>query len=109
MWFDSPSANRYSRVLDLAGRAAGFILYEVVDAAHFADGPVGVLILGGIDPDQAGRGLGTALWRGVLDDLATRARWASATVIAENSPIVNLYAKLGFRFSSTEITLHRWY
>ena len=70
---------------------------------------IAALVLGGVDPALSGKGLGTRLYCDLMDELQQRADYASVTIVARNSAVLNLYNKLGFRISSAgEVTLHRW-
>lgn len=60
-----------------------------------------------LDPDLAGQGLGESVWRSMiafhkaqgLDRLVTK-------IAVRNTVVMNLYAKLGFRFEAPEMTFH---
>lgn len=60
-----------------------------------------------IAPDSQGRGLGMALWQTMLDrHRAEGATTVSTTISGHNLAAINLYARLGFTFASTEMTFH---
>lgn len=60
-----------------------------------------------VNPDFKGKQLGMAIWRTMMayhrnsgmDSIIT-------TVSARNTPVLNLYSKLNFRFAPPEVTLH---
>lgn len=60
-----------------------------------------------IAPAWQGRGIGRALW----SSMAVRHRDAGlqrieTTISAHNAPVINLYARLGFRFQPADMTFH---
>lgn len=60
-----------------------------------------------IAPGWQGRGVGTALWRGMIARHHAAGRTAVETTISgHNTPVINLYARLGFRFQPPESTFH---
>jgi RimJ/RimL family protein N-acetyltransferase len=60
-----------------------------------------------IAPGWQGRGVGTALWKGMIARHHAAGRTAVETTIsAHNTPVINLYARLGFRFQPPETTFH---
>lgn len=60
-----------------------------------------------IAPGWQGRGIGTALWKGMVARHHATGRTAVETTIsAHNTPVINLYARLGFRFQPPEMTFH---
>ncbi len=63
--------------------------------------------LNAIAPDAQGQGYGERCWRAMMD-LAREQGCASvaSSVIARNNRVVNLYAKLGFRFMAPSMTFH---
>ncbi|MCB2263498.1 MAG: GNAT family N-acetyltransferase [Candidatus Thiosymbion ectosymbiont of Robbea hypermnestra] len=63
--------------------------------------------LGAIDPAWQGRGYGERVWRALLRYCRDAGRDGVVTSIpARNVAILNLYAKLGFRFRRPEATFH---
>jgi len=107
-WHKEDRPGRHSVVLVVDGSVAGFLLYEVSARTH-GGATIGDLVLGGLDPDAAGKGNGFMLWCDVLDALQPHAQFAPATVAAANPTVVNMYAKLGFHVTSSgEVTLHWW-
>ena len=108
-WHAGPSSNQYSRVLIVEGAVAGFVMFEVVKSPSPDGEAITTLVLGGVDPSKSHRGYGTRLWCDVLDVSAGASRFVSATVSAANPTVVNMYAKLGFRLTSSgEVTMHWW-
>lgn len=79
----------------------GFFVIE-----NRADGTV-YWHLTAVNPDLKGQKVGTEVWRAMIayhrkagmDCILT-------TISARNTPVLNLYSKLNFRFSPPEITLH---
>lgn len=60
-----------------------------------------------LDPTRAGVGLGEQVWRAMLDYQASLGTTEVKTKIAlRNTVVMNLYAKLGFRFEHPEMTFH---
>ena len=60
-----------------------------------------------IAPASQGKGIGKRLWsamvRRCVDSGASR---IETTISAHNTPVMNIYAGLGFRFGSPRLTLH---
>lgn len=108
-WHAEPRPERSSRVLLAGGAVVGFFMIELTRPLGSAGVAVAVIVLNAIDPAEAGQGFGYALYRESLDAASKQAGFASATIAAANTPVVNLYAKLGFRITTGgELTLHRW-
>lgn len=62
-----------------------------------------------IAPAFQGQGLGKHAWRAVVSYCRDwGARSIRTRITASNIPVLNLYARLGFRFVESEITLHWW-
>jgi ribosomal protein S18 acetylase RimI-like enzyme len=56
-----------------------------------------------------GRGVGRALWRGMIArHQAAGVRRIVTTVSAHNTAVINLYAGFGFRFTAPRATFHWW-
>ena len=109
-WHQAPPRGARSRVLLGEGQVAGFFMYRVegpspaLNNVRTAD-----LVLGSVDPQHAGKGLGWRLYCDTVDDLKPQADVVHVLVVTRNAPVVNLYMKLGFRFSAGgQVTLHRW-
>lgn len=107
-WFAAHRGNARETVIDVDGKPAGFILYDIVDAPEFERGPVAAIVLSAVDPELQGRGLGLTLWRGTMKRMQAEAAYVTTVMTASNTSVFGLYVKLGFSFSSNEVTLHRW-
>jgi RimJ/RimL family protein N-acetyltransferase len=60
-----------------------------------------------IAPAFQGRGYGKRVWREMLHFHQREGmKQIATTIAARNTPVLNLYASLGFRFQPPEITLH---
>jgi GNAT superfamily N-acetyltransferase len=71
------------------------------------DGDTADLRLAGVRADLQGGAIGYGLYAAVLEWLRENGvRRATARFSATNTPVLNLYASLGFSFSSPEIVLH---
>jgi len=69
----------------------------------------GHLILAGFARAYAGSGLGDYFWLGVLQRLQEKGVDAVHTRISMNNvPVVNLYARLGFKFRNPAAVFHYW-
>jgi len=108
-WHARPPVGARSRVVIADGRVAGFFIFKVTPPGEGLDWPVCHLVLGGMHPDYAGKGIGYTMYCDVIDDVAPDCRFATVTVASINPAVVNLYYKLGFRITSGGVvTLHRW-
>lgn len=86
-----------------ADSIAGFFVIE-----NKPDGTV-YWHLTAINPDFKGRKVGTEVWRAMMTFHQKAGMDCILTTIsARNTPALNLYSKLNFRFSPPEITLH-WF
>jgi len=103
-WVRTSFANPSHQVLkaEIDGSIAGFfVIEERSDATAYWH-------LTAISPAFQRRGIGKALWRAMLArhrDAGLRA--VETTVSAHNTPVLNLYAQLGFRLQPGGTTLHR--
>lgn len=80
----------------------GFFIVE-----HRPDGSV-YWHLTAIAPRWQGRGVGLSLWQTMLRrHKAEGATSVGTTISGHNAPAMNLYARLGFSFSSAQMTFHR--
>ena len=62
-----------------------------------------------VAPEWQGRGVGQRIWQAVIArHQAAGVRRIETTVSAHNTPIINLYAGLGFRFTAPQVTFHWW-
>lgn len=108
-WHADPPEGARSRVIVVDGRVSGFFMYRFVEPAGLPGRTVTDLVLGGMAPDMAGRGQGYRMYCDVMDDAAAHTEYGRVTVVTANVAVVNLYTKLGFRFSTGgEVTLHKW-
>jgi len=65
-------------------------------------------LLTAIDPVRRGEGLGKRVWSAMLDyHLERQIETVTTTISAQNVPVMNLYASLGFRYLPPEMTFHR--
>lgn len=88
------------KAVDAAGTIVAFFIIE-----RRADGSA-YWHLTAVSPECQGRGLGHALWRSMVARHATQGIERVATTIsARNIPVINLYAKLGWRFVDCQTTL----
>ena len=79
------------------GEVAGFIAHEG-----------GKLVLHALGERHRGRGLAKHLWSAVCEDLARQGvAELSSSISAVNTPALNLYAALGFRFRNPVDVYHR--
>lgn len=75
----------------------------------FMASSAGDLLLAGFARKYASAGLGQYFWLSVLQDLNAAGVQSVSTVIStSNIPILNLYARLGFRFREPRSTFHLW-
>jgi ribosomal protein S18 acetylase RimI-like enzyme len=85
-------------LLILAGDCVGFMARKEEN-----------LILAGFSRRHVGSGLGDFLWLSVLQRLQTLGLNQCYTLIsANNTAVLNLYARLGFKFKDPAVTLHYW-
>lgn len=67
------------------------------------------LILAGFAQRYIKSGLGDFLWLSVLEDMHKQGIAQTHTCIsANNTPVLNLYVRLGFKFKDPSVTLHYW-
>ena len=60
-----------------------------------------------IAPAWQGKGIGTSLWRTMLiRHRSERAPFVETTISGHNTPVINLYSRLGFTFASAQMTFH---
>lgn len=82
----------------------------------YASNPIGFmarkdanLILAGFAKKYVNSGLGDFLWLSVLEDMKRQGIHQTHTMIsANNTSVMNLYARLGFKFKNPAVTLHYW-
>lgn len=102
-WVRTSLANPEHQVLKatLDGALVGFFVVEEADAAAYWH-------LTAMAPAFQGRGLGESLWRAmVARHRETGIRVVETSISAHNVAVINLYAKLGFRFGEAQMTFHR--
>jgi hypothetical protein len=116
-WHADPPPGARSRVIVVDGRVSGFFMYRFIDPVGLArhtgieseNRRVTDLVLGGMAPDMAGRGQGYRMYCDVMDDAAANTEYGRVTIVTANVAVLNLYMKLGFRFSTGgEVTFHKW-
>jgi RimJ/RimL family protein N-acetyltransferase len=108
-WHADPPSGARSRVIVIDGRVCGFFMYRFFEPAGVPGRRVTDLVLGGMAPGAAGRGQGYRMYCDVMDDAAENTHYGRVTIVTANVAVLNLYAKLGFRFTTGgEVTLHRW-
>ncbi len=97
---DRPTPGTRVYVLGPAGRPLGFLHAEL-------NGTAADLRLGGVDPESNPGFAGYQLYLSVLHALAAEgAARVVAQVSATNAAVLNVYAALGFRFSTPELVFH---
>lgn len=100
LWTDDllDDATVIVRVLLLGAEPIGFMISRK-----------GQLLLAGFSRRYAGAGLGEFLWLSSLSALYDDGVMQVRTVISTNNvPVLNLYARLGFRLGEPRSTFHRW-
>jgi RimJ/RimL family protein N-acetyltransferase len=101
-WVRSSFANPDHQVLKatLDGALVGFFVVEEADAAAYWH-------LTAMAPAFQGRGIGESLWRAMMArHRLAGVRAVETTISAHNVAVINLYAKLGFRFGEAQMTFH---
>jgi RimJ/RimL family protein N-acetyltransferase len=102
-WVRRAFENPNQRVLKCvrAGDIVGFFVVETSEPG----GRFWSLI--GFDPEFAGRGLGYSTWTAMLRyHQLEGVQKITTSISSHNVAVMNLYVKLGFRFSEPQITLH---
>ena len=102
-WVRTSFANPHHQVLkaEIDGAIAGFFVVE-----PRSDGTA-YWHLTAIAPGFQNRGIGKALWLAMLARHRQAGMLAVETTVSmHNTAVLNLYARLGFRFSSAEMTFH---
>lgn len=108
-WYADQSPSRFSRVLVLNGEVAGFFMFELLRLSGRTGDVVAGIVLNGVDSSRSGLGYGFKMYCDALDVASEAASYATTTVTAANPAVLNLYGKLGFRFTSGgEVTMHWW-
>lgn len=93
-------AQRLLKVLD-RGRLVAFFIIEIrSDQSSYWH-------LTAIAPEWQGKGYGQRVWLKMLAYCREQgSQYVSTTISARNTPVLNLYSKLQFRFSPPEMTFH---
>jgi ribosomal protein S18 acetylase RimI-like enzyme len=91
-------------VLEMNGRACGFI------TCHLLDASTGQCRLGGLSSELRGRGLGQQLYEAALRWFAQRGVETVVYVTqARNTRAQRLFQRLGFLLHSTQLWYHKWF
>jgi RimJ/RimL family protein N-acetyltransferase len=101
-WMDNAFASPEQRVVkcSLDGQIVGFFVIEERGQGHC------FWSLNGLAPGLEGKGLGKRVWRAMLHwHRGQGADTISTSISSHNVPVLNLYAKLGFRFPPPSLTL----
>jgi ribosomal protein S18 acetylase RimI-like enzyme len=78
------------------------------ETAGFIGHEGGKLVLHALGAQHRGRGIAKYLWSSICEDLARKgATEISSSISAANTPALNLYASLGFRFRNPVDIYHR--
>ena len=118
-WVESSFAGSRQTVLKatLGGELAGFFIVEDLaspgdaeapgDGGPAASGHGAYWHLTAIAPAWQGRGIGRSVWQAMLRRARSEgAAWVRTTISGHNVAVLNLYARLGFRFTSPRLTFH---
>lgn len=90
---------------DASGELVGYHWTKLTETPERTTGEVYVL---GVDPGQAGRGIGRALLRAGIIHMRTRgAQLIDLYVEAANQPVVQMYRSAGFEVSHTDVAYGR--
>ncbi len=105
-WHEDAAADKWSWVLLVEGRVAGFILFDIPSRPSRR---VARVVLDCVSPEHAGRGYGHKMQCDVLDHLSGRVDYVSSVIATRNVAALAMNIRLGFRFSNGgEATFHRW-
>jgi RimJ/RimL family protein N-acetyltransferase len=86
--------------ITVAGRLLAFFLVESRDGSTYWH-------LTAVAPQWQGRGYGLRVWQAMLrHHQADACQQVTTTISARNVAVLNLYAKLNFRFTPPEMTFH---
>lgn len=98
-FYDSKQILLKARLLD--GRTVAFFVVENKD-----DGSV-YWHLTAVSPDFQGKKLGYHIWMAMINyHKVAGIEGIRTTISARNTPVLNLYSKLNFRFAPPEMTFH---
>jgi len=101
-WVRSSLANPDHQVLKatLGGALVGFFVVEETNETAYWH-------LTAMAPPFQGQGIGESLWRAMMArHRQAGMRVVETTISAHNVAVINLYAKLGFRFGEAQMTFH---
>ncbi len=107
--------NRYKEnpenvyVLDHNGDIIGFFAVLIEDLSKYFGLKTSYLELAGISDKYRGKGYDLILFRSMINILKDKVEIIDTDFIVENTPIFNIYAKLGFKFVNSKITMHKWF
>lgn len=102
-WVESSFTSSSQNLLKLVecDQIVGFFIFETLQGAEV------YWHLTAISPRNQGRGLGQRGWKSVIEyHRQNGASKVSTTIAAMNVPVLNLYSKLNFKFSTPEATFH---
>jgi ribosomal protein S18 acetylase RimI-like enzyme len=98
---EHPTQRVYKAVLD--GRVAAFFVIEILRGERV------YWHLSAVAPAFQGRGVGKRAWRAMIAlNQRQGARIIETVIAARNTPVVNLYVDLQFRFMPPLMTFHWW-
>lgn len=67
------------------------------------------LLLAGFSQKHIGSGMGDFFWLSVLENMLGEGLHSASTLISvHNIPVLNLYARIGFKFKNPSATFHYW-
>lgn len=107
--------NRYKEdpeniyVLEKDKEIIGFFIFNIEDFKKYFGLNLSYLDLAGISKKYRGRGYDLPLFAGILDIIKKKVEVVYTDFIAENTPILNVYVKLGFRFIDAKLSMHKWF
>jgi RimJ/RimL family protein N-acetyltransferase len=100
--FQHPSTQVLYKINNNAGIVGFFIIEESAQCHAYWH-------LTAIHPSIQGLGLGELAWRSVMNmHKLSNISAVRTTITSKNTRVMNLYAKLGFRFENPEVTFHYW-
>ena len=107
--------NRYKEnpesvyVLEKNNEIIGFYIVTIEDLFKYFGLKISYLDLAGVSKKHIGKGYDLPLFYGMLDILKNKVDIVYTDFIVENTPIFNVYVKLGFRFIDSKLSLHKWF
>jgi RimJ/RimL family protein N-acetyltransferase len=97
--FEHPS-QRLFVVCDASSAVAFFVTEDMADGTCYWH-------LNAVAPELQGRGYGRKAWKAMIDHAAANGcRRVRSSIVARNHRVLNLYARLGFRFPAPLMTFH---